>query len=314
VAVAIPAVFVEFMREVSALIKSGHESTTVEADDILQCDRVYGGLADAQTGRFSFRYFDTREAKWDVDLSTTQITDIASGALRRLSLWRCSRGTCACLYPAEGSYCPHCDSIRHFDGDYPQRLRRLYRDASPDEVASMANLRRIVLAIRDYMTANDDRMPPAFTSDLSGNRLHSWRSLILPFLDLDDLHDAIDFRQPWDAPPNQAVAASMPAAFHSPGTASPGTRYMAILGQKTLWPPNGNRKLSDVTSGYSRTIAVVEAPASQCHWMEPKDIEFDTIAGQVASHDRSLLASWVDGNATALRNLDERRLLELATI
>jgi hypothetical protein len=48
--------------------------------------------------------------------------------------------------------------------------------------------------------------------------------------------------------------------------------------------------------------------------MEPRDIEFGALADQVASHGRSLLAAWIDGNATALSGLDANWLLELATI
>jgi len=314
VAVGIPDVFVEFMGHVAALIDGGDESTTIESCDLLQCDCIYGGLSDGETGRFTFRYFHAADATWDVSLDASEIADIASGCLRQLNLWRCANGSCDCLYPTEDSYCPHCDSIRHFDHEYPERLRRLYPEASPDALASMANLRRIALAICDYLDGNEGQMPPPFTSDVSGNRLHSWRALILPYLDLDDIYAAIDFNQAWDAPVNRAVATAMPAVFQSPGTACGQTRYLAILGQNTLWPPGGRRRLLDVTSGTSRTIAVVEAPVSGCHWMEPRDIEFGALADQVASHGRSLLAAWIDGNATALSGLDANWLLELATI
>jgi hypothetical protein len=314
VAVGIPDVFMAFMRHVAALIDSGDEATTIESDDLLQCDCIYGGLSDGETKRFTFRYFHAQDAIWDVDLDAFEIAGIANGSFRQLNLWRCSDGSCGCLYPAEDSYCPHCDSIRHFDHEYAKRLRHLYPEASLDALASMANLRRIALAIGDYVDANDGQMPPPFTFDVSGNRLHSWRSLILPYLDLDDLYAVIDFNQAWDTPVNRAATAAIPGVFQSPGTASCHTRYLAIVGQDTLWPPSGRRRLSDVTSGTSRTIAVVEAPASECHWMEPRDIGIDALAGQLASHGRSLSAAWIDGNATALSGLDASSLRELATI
>lgn len=52
VAVRISTVFADFMRHVASLIESGDESTTVESDDLLQCDCIYGGLYDPEARRF----------------------------------------------------------------------------------------------------------------------------------------------------------------------------------------------------------------------------------------------------------------------
>jgi hypothetical protein len=229
------------MRHVAQLITDGDDATTIESDDLLQCDCIYGGLFDAESHQFGFRYFRDEDATWDVVLDASQIADVANGSLIQFQLWRCSGGSCDCLYAAEDSYCTHCDSIRHFDDDYPDSLRRWYPGESADAIDSMANLRRIVLAIWDYMGQNGDRMPPPFTTDESGNRLHSWRSLILPFVDLDELHAAIDFDQPWDAPGNRALAAETPDVYRSQGIAPGHTRYVAIVGQHTLWPPHAKR-------------------------------------------------------------------------
>src|SRR5688500_14578472 len=43
------------------------------------------------------------------------------------------------------------------------------------------NLHRIGLALHGYAGAHD-AFPPAYTVDEAGNPLHSWRTLILPFL------------------------------------------------------------------------------------------------------------------------------------
>jgi hypothetical protein len=138
--------------------------------------------------------------------------------------------------------------------------------------------------------------------------------LVLPYLDLDEPYAAIDFDQPWDAPANGALAAETPDVYRSPGTVSERTRYVVIVGPNTLWPPNGKRMLSDVTSGHSYTIAVVEAPRSKFAWMEPSDIDFETLVSELSSDARPLLAAWIDGNATALRDLDVGRLRQLVAI
>jgi hypothetical protein len=72
--VAIPRHFVDFLREVAALIEAGHEATTCQSDDLLQCDRAYGGLYDATNRRFAFRYFIDDEVKWDFDLGVDDIS------------------------------------------------------------------------------------------------------------------------------------------------------------------------------------------------------------------------------------------------
>ena len=44
------------------------------------------------------------------------------------------------------------------------------------------NLRNIALALINYHE-NYQALPPAYTVDATGRRLHSWRTLILPYLD-----------------------------------------------------------------------------------------------------------------------------------
>jgi len=63
------------------------------------------------------------------------------------------------------------------------------------------NLKQIMLALHNY---HDEyhAFPPAFTTDCDGNRLHSWRTLILPYLDQQQLYTTIDLSKPWNDPAN----------------------------------------------------------------------------------------------------------------
>lgn len=167
VTVELPSDFTSFMRDVIQRIADGDEAaTTIESDDLLQCDRVYGGLYDVAGQRFGFRYFHADDATWDLDLDAQQIAQIANGTLTALNLWQCSGGKCDCLHAAKDSYCAHCDSIRHYD-DYESRLRIHHPDESPEVLATMANLRRIGLAILDYHREHE-HFPPAQTHDEYG--------------------------------------------------------------------------------------------------------------------------------------------------
>ena len=54
------------------------------------------------------------------------------------------------------------------------------------------NLKQIGLALHNYHETYG-AFPPAYTVDADGKRLHSWRTLILPYLDQAPLYDKIDF-------------------------------------------------------------------------------------------------------------------------
>jgi type II secretory pathway pseudopilin PulG len=63
------------------------------------------------------------------------------------------------------------------------------------------NLKQVALALHNY--ADDHHaLPPAYTVDAKGRPLHSWRTLILPYLDEQALYDSIDLSKPWDDPKN----------------------------------------------------------------------------------------------------------------
>jgi type II secretory pathway pseudopilin PulG len=63
------------------------------------------------------------------------------------------------------------------------------------------NLKQIGLALYNY-EADYHAFPPAYTVDADGKPLHSWRTLILPYLDQQPLYARIDLSKPWDDPAN----------------------------------------------------------------------------------------------------------------
>jgi len=64
------------------------------------------------------------------------------------------------------------------------------------------NLKQIGLALHNYVD-HHGVLPPAYTVDANGKRLHSWRTLILPYLDQAELFNRIDLSKPWDDPVNE---------------------------------------------------------------------------------------------------------------
>ena len=105
------------------------------------------------------------------------------------------------------------------------------------KVSCPSNLRQVTTALLLY-ERNHGQLPPAYTIDAQGNRLHSWRTLILPYLEFGHVYDLADLSQPWDAAVNQQVrnldmyiyqCAAHPQAGKNPSF----TSYVAVVGPET---------------------------------------------------------------------------------
>ena len=141
-----------------------------------------------------------------------------------------------------------------------------------------SNLSEIGDALLAYQKKHDC-FPPAYTTDEEGNPLHSWRTLILPFLGHEDLFAQVDLTKPWDAPSNQAVASEIPPEYLC-GSAdlNPGqTTYVAVIDPQGIMPGILPTRPRQILDGLSLTLIAVETDASNAvHWMSPKDITYAT--------------------------------------
>ena len=52
--------------------------------------------------------------------------------------------------------------------------------------------------------------------------MHSWRVLLLPYLDQLELYNAYRFDEPWDGPNNRLLADRMPRHYCFSGDDTPG--------------------------------------------------------------------------------------------
>lgn len=160
---------------------------------------------------------------------------------------------------------------------------------------SVNNLKQIALALHNYHAAND-HLPPAVVRGPDGKPWHSWRVLILPYLEQARLYNQYDFSQPWDSPKNLQVLDKMPDVFRDPvygDNKGHFTNYAALSGDGTLFPPegmtmkgdgkvalgfepDGKTTFADVTDGLSNTIAVAPvSPERKIPWTKPEDIRYD---------------------------------------
>ncbi|HJT30567.1 MAG TPA: DUF1559 domain-containing protein [Pirellulales bacterium] len=137
------------------------------------------------------------------------------------------------------------------------------------------NLKQIALGLQTYESTYG-AFPPAYTVDADGKRLHSWRTLILPFVEQKPLYDTIDLSKPWDDPANaKAFNGAIPAYF-CPSVDKPlnHTVYLATVTPNGCIQSTRPRPLSEITDRHSQTLMVIEVdPQHAVPWMAPTDAD-----------------------------------------
>lgn len=143
------------------------------------------------------------------------------------------------------------------------------------------NLAQLSVALHNYHNVYGS-FPPAFVLDEQGQPMHSWRALILPHLDVQgELPAPYDFNEPWNGPHNSGLALAVPKVFRCPSgadTLPPGhTGYLAVVGDVGMWPRTKPRSRGSVRDGLGNTIMLVEAQHNSVNWLEPTDLDAETL-------------------------------------
>lgn len=141
------------------------------------------------------------------------------------------------------------------------------------------NLKQFGLAFQNYHEAFGS-FPPAVVHDASGRAVHSWRTALLPYLELAPLFDSYRWQEPWNGSGNNKLLTSNVEVFSCPEPPidkhPPNTSYLAIVGANTAWRSDGTTvRLSDITDDHSSTILLVEVQNSGIHIFEPRDLSID---------------------------------------
>ena len=200
----------------------------------------------------------------------------------------------------------------------------------------VSNLKTIMIAMYQY---HDDFgcFPPAYIADENGRPQHSWRVIILPYLNktgeygtdgLQRVYDSYDFSESWDGPNNRKLAHQIPLVYacgEDSGRHAADTSYLLITGENSAFPGSRSIRRDEIRDGTSKTILAVETRNSGINWMEPKDYPIEHLRfGPDESPDRRIggnhhggaNAGFADGSVRFLHEATVRNemLKALATI
>jgi hypothetical protein len=139
------------------------------------------------------------------------------------------------------------------------------------------NLKQLSLAMHAYHDEHRT-LPPHAVFDNEGKPLLSWRVLVLPYLDQQDLYQQFRLDEPWDSPHNHKLLARMPAVYLHParpaGEEPFATHCQVFVGPGAAFEgERGLRLLHDFPDGSANTILIAEA-ARAVPWTKPEDLPY----------------------------------------
>lgn len=187
-----------------------------------------------------------------------------------------------------------------------------------NRLTSANNLKQIALALHNYEAANN-ALPAASVVDKKGKPMLSWRVMILPYLEQEELYKQFHFDEPWDSDHNKKLIDKMPKVFSMPKNMSkPGqTHYRVFVGKGALWDWVTGTTFAQITDGLSNTILAVEAEEG-VPWTKPDEFEFDPKAA-LPKFGRffkgGFNAAFADGSVRFIRHtLDEMTMKAMITM
>jgi hypothetical protein len=132
----------------------------------------------------------------------------------------------------------------------------------------------------NYAGEHHGRLPPAVVCGEDGRPLYSWRVLLLPYIEGDDLYREFHLDEPWDSPHNLALLPRMPGTYAPPRWKKSKvppyhTVYHVFVGEGAAFEGReGVRIPKDFPDGTGNTFLVVEA-GEPVPWTKPEDIPYD---------------------------------------
>ncbi len=161
-------------------------------------------------------------------------------------------------------------------------------------------LKAIAIALHCYHT-DFGCYPPAYVADETGKPMHSWRVLLMPYLDKGDLYNQYNFSEPWNGPNNSQLGEHLVEFYICPSEwqqgKAPQANYLAVVGDETLWPGSRSMTTQGIGGHYADKIQLVEVADSGIEWLEPKDLDFEEMSFEINDWSRPAIRSQHPGGA-----------------
>ena len=184
-------------------------------------------------------------------------------------------------------------------------------------------LKQIALAMHMYHDVTRS-FPPAYTVDKDGKPLHSWRVLLLPYIEQTALYRQIRLDEPWDSAYNSQFHDLMISAYQCPSNpfVAPGANccYTVIVGEHTAFPGAKGVSMAQIPDGTSNTLMVAERLEPVC-WMDPTcEVTLEEILeqgginngweGLGSRHTGGINAAFCDGSVQFISNTIDLEVLK----
>ncbi|MEX0792767.1 MAG: DUF1559 domain-containing protein [Pirellulaceae bacterium] len=137
-------------------------------------------------------------------------------------------------------------------------------------------LKQIGLALLNY-ESHYGQFPPAYVPDDEGRPMHSWRVLILPYMDEEWHYEQYDFQKPWDDPENLKLLEAIPFCYRSPWDSNRDeppltTPCLAISEPGTILGTTEGAKRADISQDLAEIPVVIGNFQQPIPWTQPSDI------------------------------------------
>lgn len=144
---------------------------------------------------------------------------------------------------------------------------------------SYCNLTQMAIAMHSYKY-DHGKLPPPVVFDKNGNPLYSWRVLILPYLDQNELYNRFHLDEPWDSPHNISLLPLIPSVYSlPPGKKNTIPPYHTVchlfVGKNAFEESYGLVIPDDFPDGPSNTFLIVEG-GEPVPWTQPKNLSYSS--------------------------------------
>jgi hypothetical protein len=164
------------------------------------------------------------------------------------------------------------------------------------ESACQGHLNQLFVAIHKYEFEHG-QLPPAFILGPDGQPWHSWRVLLLPYLEEQSVYDRYRFDEPWNGPNNRKLADQIHVEVFQCFSGTDykrtfNTNILVVVGEGTAFPFETTARSSDFRDGVENTILLLKVADSGIHWMEPRDLQFDSLVFSQEKSDAPAISSF----------------------